>query len=346
VTNDLGRRLNNAVSLLSLQGNGVFFFGDFFQQGDVDALYSKLINGNRPPWGWPILRRRYASEFVSNYLKEQLMFCGDLSDIGVLPVLEQRAENPIYCATLLSSRSFREAFLVLQLRAIAELRAEAESDLRATRKWEARLDTLSKYLDVAEDSWHAYLQLFKLLRISDRHPLYATNYTLLPTQNAALCLRNPIEQIIVDSTKTPSLIHRLLPRDFERYIAKIWESFGFEVNLTASTRDGGADILCLSSRLGVPLKVAIEVKRYAPDRPVSVELVRGFVGANAAIRANKLVYVTSSHYTSDAKNFVLDAGLAHILELRALPDVIRWAQEFERITLHEQRHAFAISPRL
>jgi len=96
------------------------------------------------------------------------------------------------------------------------------------------------------------------------------------------------------------------------------------------TRDGGADIICLSYSHGIPFKVAIEVKKYSPERSISVELIRGFVGANETIKANKLVYVTTSRYTKDAVKYSTTPFLTNLIELKALPDIQRWANEYKQ----------------
>ena len=253
----------------------------------------------------------------------------------IAELLQPCLDNPSYCAGLLCSRSFWETFVAYHLKNAAALLAEA-SKSGAPRHIHKRLDGLIVVSNRLESGWYCYSEFLDRLSVANRHPLYATNYSLLIPQAPRLQLFEPIEQMIVDSTRNPSLLHRMLPRDFERYIARIWEAFGFQVDLTAQSRDGGVDIVCLSSNLGVPFKIAIEAKRYGPERPISVDLVRGFVGANMTLRANKLVYVTTSRYTRDAIEYAASPTLTNLLELRALPDVLRWAEQFERLRLPER----------
>jgi restriction system protein len=131
-----------------------------------------------------------------------------------------------------------------------------------------------------------------------------------------LQLVKPTEILIAESTKHPELLFRIEPRTMEELVADIFKSFDYEVELTARTRDGGKDIVCLSRRHGIPLKVAVEVKRYVPDKLVTVGLVRSFVGANAEIRANKLIYVSTSGYTKGALAHAGSQFTSHLLELK------------------------------
>jgi restriction system protein len=116
------------------------------------------------------------------------------------------------------------------------------------------------------------------------------------------------------------------PRKFEEFVAYLMQSLGFEVELTQVTRDGGADILCLLNRAGVPFRLAVEVKRYKEGRPVTVSLVRSFVGANQQFQANRLLYVTTSSYTAPATEFA-NKYASHFLTLKQYDQIQEWCRE-------------------
>lgn len=260
----------------------------------------------------------------------------------LLKYLDVPLANPKVCAGILS----RQSFLEISQYSVESHAKELENVLK-TRKWDqynnqdpfirenwkiielflTEIDgnRLREHLDYNKDHFN---YLFNLARVKERHKLFATRYVLYIPPHKTIRVADPIEQIIVESTKNPKLIYGLNSREFERFLAKIFESFGFEVQITAQTRDGGADLICLLDKKGVLLKVAVEAKRYKPSRPVTVELVRSFVGANEELRANKLVYVTTSRYTRDAMQYAQSPGLTHLLELKKMDDVIRWSQEY------------------
>ncbi len=194
---------------------------------------------------------------------------------------------------------------------------------------------LPYHMDFCSDS---YDFLIDAAKVRERHPLYETKYALYVPVTKTLLINDPIEQIILDSVGDPSLIHRLLPRQFEQYLQKLFEGFGYEVNLTTRTRDGGIDLICMKNVHGIPICLAIEAKRYAPSNPISISLVRSFVGANAPVQANKLVYVTTSRYTKNALDYSRTPGLTNLLELKELPDIIRWANDFKRIRDPQRQH--------
>jgi hypothetical protein len=168
---------------------------------------------------------------------------------------------------------------------------------------------------------HSHMQL------EQRHPLVPTLYSLYVPRQKRLLVAQAVENVIAECTEHPKSILKLNPREFELMVARLFEAQQYSVEVTSETRDGGADVICMKNDHGVSFKVAVEVKRYDQRRPVGVELIRSFVGANAQFLANKLVYVSTSGYTRDALSFAHTPGIMHLLELKSLPDVVEWASQ-------------------
>ena len=118
----------------------------------------------------------------------------------------------------------------------------------------------------------------------------------------------------------------LSPRAFEGFIADLFVALGYTVELTKTTRDGGVDLICLRSMHGLPFRLAVEVKRYREDRPITVQMVRSFVGANKQFEADKLVYVTTSSYTAPAMAFA-DRFASNLLHLKDYEQIKEWCHE-------------------
>jgi HJR/Mrr/RecB family endonuclease len=55
--------------------------------------------------------------------------------------------------------------------------------------------------------------------------------------------------LIAQLRRNPEQLYNLEPRQFEELIAELLASFGWSVEPTGATRDGGYDILGISSRL-------------------------------------------------------------------------------------------------
>lgn len=137
-------------------------------------------------------------------------------------------------------------------------------------------------------------------------------------ESGILLLLNEIEG-------SPNIIYSIKSREFEELIAFVFKKAGFEVQLTKQTRDGGRDIIALKYDLGIPLKYIIECKRWANDRPVSVDIVRSLYGVQMQEGANKSVVATTSYFSPEAKEFsnIINTTRWH-MSLKDHNDVMEW----------------------
>ena len=113
----------------------------------------------------------------------------------------------------------------------------------------------------------------------------------------AACRREITRYVATHTEK----VFKLKPRVFEFVLAEVFESCGYEVELTAQTRDGGVDLIAIRKDvLGITSRYVVECKRWAKERKVTVELVRALYGAKEAHRAHQAIFVTSSSFTPDS----------------------------------------------
>ncbi len=70
----------------------------------------------------------------------------------------------------------------------------------------------------------------------------------------------------------------------------------------------------------------IECKRYAPSRPVGVEIVRGLYGVATVEKASCGVIATTSHFTKDAKEFANQ--IKYQMSLRDYTDLAAWLKQY------------------
>lgn len=114
-----------------------------------------------------------------------------------------------------------------------------------------------------------------------------------------------INDIIFEIKENPELIRNITHREFEELIAELFKEKGFQVELTKRTRDGGKDIIAISTdKFGGQLKYFIECKHYSETNKVTVDLVRQLHGVkNTKDGPNKVMLVTTSSFTTDARRF-------------------------------------------
>lgn len=120
----------------------------------------------------------------------------------------------------------------------------------------------------------------------------------------------------------PENLHSLSSRQFEEFVATILYDIGYEVELTAQTRDGGYDIKAIKSdELGSFLTL-VECKKYNPVNPIGVSLIREFYSVTELNKANKGLIFTSSYFSKDAieltKNFATRIELKDFEKIKEL----------------------------
>jgi restriction system protein len=145
------------------------------------------------------------------------------------------------------------------------------------------------------------------------------------------------------------LLHRLAPRRFEQFVARIFDDMGYRVTLTPETRDGGFDMLVEAALPTGRLLTLVECKKWAPNRPVPIEIVRNLYGVLSFQNATQGLIVTTSRFTRDAQS--QQDAVKYRMGLRDFEGISEWLKPYreslalnERITLSVKRTADAAAP--
>lgn len=132
--------------------------------------------------------------------------------------------------------------------------------------------------------------------------------------------------------RLPELMRNLSALEFERFVATLIDKLGFEdVVITPRSGDQGRDILAVKRVLGIPVLFAFECKRYGPDKPVGVELLRALLGtiSHGPTKANKGILVTTSRFTSGARKYLLTEPS---LDGKDFNGIVEWLGEYGKQT--------------
>jgi HJR/Mrr/RecB family endonuclease len=110
------------------------------------------------------------------------------------------------------------------------------------------------------------------------------------------------EKLIAHLASHPNELHTFDRRMFEELVAELFDGFGYEVELTKRTRDGGRDVIAIRHR-EVEVKYLIECKRPDPGHKIGVRPVRELFGVKADEGATKAILATTAEFTPDALLF-------------------------------------------
>jgi hypothetical protein len=123
--------------------------------------------------------------------------------------------------------------------------------------------------------------------------------------------------------RQPRVAYQLPPRRFEELIGHVFERFGYNVELTAESRDGGYDISAVRSA-ETEIRLLIECKRYTPPNKVGRPILQRLAGVlnDRGIQATKGILATTSTFTADAVKY-LEVNRWR-LEGRDLEGILDW----------------------
>ena len=137
---------------------------------------------------------------------------------------------------------------------------------------------------------------------------YGEQKIVAPSSPAAIQSQKKLTaDLIVRLSQTPTDLYQLSASDFEELIAELFRIDGYTVELLGSWNeaDGGVDILAVKRDIGSnQFRTAIQCKRYSRGKRVSAAPIRALAGVLDRYKAHAGVFVTTSDFTSPAKEEV------------------------------------------
>lgn len=119
----------------------------------------------------------------------------------------------------------------------------------------------------------------------------------------------------------PSIIYGISSRKFEEIVAEVFQRAGYITELTPASNDGGKDVIAKRNVGGVHICLYIECKRYSPQDPVGVGIVKNAAATRSHDGVNKAIVITTSRFTRGARRFAEEEK--HLIQLMDINDLLR-----------------------
>lgn len=116
-------------------------------------------------------------------------------------------------------------------------------------------------------------------------------------------------------------------RDFEEYVARIFERNGYKCELTPQTNDGGKDIVAWKNGA----MYMIECKHYSEGNSIGREIIQKLLGAGDSVDCTNFFIVTTGTYNQNAIDYATDVnniGKKHI-EMLTIKDLLALSGKIE-----------------
>ncbi|MBI4681218.1 MAG: restriction endonuclease, partial [Nitrospirae bacterium] len=139
----------------------------------------------------------------------------------------------------------------------------------------------------------------------------------------------------------PDEIETLSSREFEELVAELLAGFNWKVKLTPPTRDGGYDILGITTdQTKLETSWIVECKKYASANKIGIDKIRQLYGAKEYLGVSNAVIVTTSEFTREAQQFAKLKEDIKLVDKKWLVDWIGTYSPPPKKTQHYQGLAF------
>lgn len=169
----------------------------------------------------------------------------------------------------------------------------------------ARPDMLQSllYVDLTKDYDRGFQQLMETLVSAGQQPLATFELDTVDRDRSIIEVTGLVGAKLVEHfARHPKELKSMNRRKFEELIAEVFSGFGYDVQLTQQTRDGGRDVIAIAKR-EIEVKYLIECKRPDPGGYVGIRPVRELYGVKCDERATKAILATTAHFSRDALLF-------------------------------------------
>lgn len=176
--------------------------------------------------------------------------------------------------------------------------------------------------DVPEASQYPEFFETVLSRIKTIRAVYAEQ----PPQMLVEAVQSINRELLAYVKRHPEALYQVKWQVFEEIIAELLAGFGWEVDLTRLTRDGGYDIFAIRNDAGLRSTWIVECKLYQPKNKVGIDIARALYGVKADLRVGMALLATTSHFTKDVHAF---KSSRYDFELRDFEGILEWINEYK-----------------
>lgn len=158
---------------------------------------------------------------------------------------------------------------------------------------------------------------------SDRISQKIISEIYLPDEKKIITAESPTIIILPANDKVfaylaehPEEIYRnLSPREFEEFMAQLYNKLGYNVELTQTTRDGGKDIILRKPDVLGDMVYYVECKRYKEKNKVGLDIAQRLAGIVETDKVNGGIIATTSYLSPIAERWILDNRLNYKIQM-------------------------------
>lgn len=132
---------------------------------------------------------------------------------------------------------------------------------------------------------------------------------IITDDSPIITIRPANDKVFSYLAEHPNELYNLTSREFEEFMAQLYNKLGYNAELTKATRDGGKDIILRKPDILGDMVFYVECKQYNAKNKVGIDIVQRFAGIIEMDKVNGGIIATTSFFSSDAEKWIMEKDL-------------------------------------
>jgi len=265
-------------------------------------------------------------DYIELWRAEEQMLIGK----SMAETISQAINNSDYFLLLLSERQGTWQYRELEMALVSEFTQQNSKIIIATTGGDVRDRYLQyEFINFAIDYETAFSHLSQLIKVNKTNSIIRFQLDEFTNKKTLLIITDEVnEQLINYFSSHPNELKTINRRLFEEIVAELFWGFGYQVELTQKTRDGGRDIIAIKNAETID-KYLIECKRPDVGNIIGIKPVRELFGVKQDEKATKAILATTSYFSKDAHQFFERNKWE--LEPKDFNGIMDWINQYKKI---------------
>lgn len=138
---------------------------------------------------------------------------------------------------------------------------------------------------------------------------------IITNESPTITIMPANDKVFTYLTEHPEELYNCTPRDFEKFMAQLYNKLGYRAELTKATRDGGKDIILRKPDILGDMIYYVECKHHNEKNKVGIDIIRQFTGVIETDKVNGGIIATTSFFSKDATDWIMKKDLNYKIQM-------------------------------
>ncbi len=138
---------------------------------------------------------------------------------------------------------------------------------------------------------------------------------IITNESPTITIMPANDKVFAYLAEHPEELYNCTPREFEKFMAQLYNKLGYKTELTKATRDGGKDIILRKPDILGDMVFYVECKQYNEKNKVGIDIIQRFSGVIEMDKVNGGIIATTSFFSKDAKDLIIEKDLNYKIQM-------------------------------